>query len=437
MLKTDYLVKFSKLNVAKKHGHKSPHKVCMLLALIDTFESAQAFGLVTPNQFFLPQLQLSYTGYFELFGKDGDHKNPYFPFFHLKSEGFWNLHAMPGQALNLQAAKTISSFKKLNQLLHSVTLAPELFNYLHDPIYRTELTIALVKNLDDELQQGAVSFMAKDWTQEECYATAQAYFDMLHHDIKGEKVNKAEVYRQVAARLVERTPKAVEFKFQNISAVLLDIGWRYIPGLTPAINYQGLLHDVVCNFIKAQPKLIEQIELEPDSNIQIKTPSNILSVLTNPPERRLLESQAPSYRTRSPIKTNFAQRDAKNRHLGKCGEQFVIEYEKARLNAANRSDLAKEIEWTAKEKGDGTGYDVRSFNELTDQELFIEVKTTNSGIYQPFFISDNELEFSVYKADQYSLYRVFSFNQTPSFFILKGNLKEQLELHATQYRARL
>ncbi|MBK8614733.1 MAG: hypothetical protein IPN85_15005 [Flavobacteriales bacterium] len=34
----------------------------------------------------------------------------------------------------------------------------------------------------------------------------------------------------------------------------------------------------------------------------------------------------------------------------------------ARLAAAGRADLAKEVEWVAKTQGDGLGYDIRSFS---------------------------------------------------------------------------
>ena len=117
---------------------------------------------------------------------------------------------------------------------------------------------------------------------------------------------------------------------------------------------------------------------------------------------------------------NYAEKEARNRVLGRRGEEFVLAVEKSRLASLGRTDLARDIEWTSNEKGDGTGYDIRSFEGSTDEELFIEVKTTNSGMYQPFLISRNELLFSEANVDRYALYRVFDFADAPALFNQKG-----------------
>ena len=63
------------------------------------------------------------------------------------------------------------------------------------------------------------------------------------------------------------------------------------------------------------------------------------------------------------------------------------------MNEANRADLAAKIDWVSERCGDGTGYDIMSFEEDAVTR-FIEVKTTNGGSLTPFIISQNELEFS-------------------------------------------
>jgi hypothetical protein len=100
-----------------------------------------------------------------------------------------------------------------------------------------------------------------------------------------------------------------------------------------------------------------------------------------------------------------------------------------------RGDLVDRIEWTSKTHGDDAGYDIRSFNAQTGQELFIEVKTTNSGKYQPFMISDNEVAFSKEHSDQYSLYRVFQFKNDPRIFTLDGCIREHVNLLVREYTA--
>ena len=93
------------------------------------------------------------------------------------------------------------------------------------------------------------------------------------------------------------------------------------------------------------------------------------------------------------------------------------------------------IKWTSKVQGDGTGYDIRSFEGQTDKELFIEVKTTNSGMYQPFLITKNEVCFSKKNSSQYKLYRLFCFSRNPKMFLLPGYVREHVNLEPQLYRA--
>src|SRR5690242_24103 len=97
-----------------------------------------------------------------------------------------------------------------------------------------------------------------------------------------------------------------------------------------------------------------------------------------------------SARTEARIgKFDFAERDAANRGLGKRGEEWVFQIERLRLQRAGASTLAKKVEWTSEAIGDGTGYDIRSF-EPDGRDLFIEVKTTNLGKGHSFIVTANE-----------------------------------------------
>ena len=95
------------------------------------------------------------------------------------------------------------------------------------------------------------------------------------------------------------------------------------------------------------------------------------------------------------------------RKLGEGGKEFVMRFES---------------------KGRRPGYDIRSFEGTTDDELFIEVKTTNPGKYQPFLISANELEFSREQSDKYSLYCFHDFSGNPAVFQLRGLVEDHVDL---------
>ena len=128
------------------------------------------------------------------------------------------------------------------------------------------------------------------------------------------------------------------------------------------------------------------------------------------------------------------EREARNRSLGRAGEEFVVQYERWRRIQRGHERLADRIEHTAKVRGDGAGYDVLSFEE-DGRERFIEVKTTSYGKEAPFFISDGELAFANTHELEFRLYRVFEFRRAPRLFELRGRPDRHCRLDPTTYRA--
>lgn len=100
-----------------------------------------------------------------------------------------------------------------------------------------------------------------------------------------------------------------------------------------------------------------------------------------------------------------AERDFRNRQLGTSGEEFVFNIEQRRLIELDRPDLARKVRRTAKEDGDGAGYDIRSY-EPDGKERLIEVKTTPGAAKTPFFLTRNEVGVATERADAWHLYRV-------------------------------
>ena len=118
------------------------------------------------------------------------------------------------------------------------------------------------------------------------------------------------------------------------------------------------------------------------------------------------------------------------------GEEFALAFERARLLAAGRERLARQVEHVAVTQGDGLGYDIRSF-ETDGADRLVEVKTTRFGIETPFFVSRNEVRVSEAEGEIYHVHRVFTFEKNPRLFILKGNLRRVCELTPVQYVARV
>jgi len=273
-----------------------------------------------------------------------------------------------------------------------------------------------------------------NWTRLECELIVKDYMAMYEHEMHGERYSKAEHRRQLQPRLNNRSEGSIEYKHQNISAVLIGLGFPYISGYKPAGNYQSMLKSVVGSYLSANEEIVIA-----HSDKLVQTPSDVpklidwRTVLTDAPER-LSQTDKNRDCDFTPRKYNYLEREAANSRLGILGEQFILDYERNRLCYLRREDLAEEVEWTSQVKGDGAGYDIRSFDGEKDEELFIEVKTTNSGKYQPFFVTDNEVEFSKTYAAQYAIYRVFQFRDMPRLFTLPGDLKDNANLWPKTYK---
>ncbi|EIM27211.1 HNH endonuclease [Microvirga lotononidis] len=77
----------------------------------------------------------------------------------------------------------------------------------------------------------------RGWTDQELEAAVNAYLEMLEREIRGEAFNKKAMNRELRdGPLAGRTASSVEFRMQNISAVLNDRQLRWLSGYRPAAN---------------------------------------------------------------------------------------------------------------------------------------------------------------------------------------------------------
>lgn len=277
--------------------------------------------------------------------------------------------------------------------------------------------------------------MPKDWSREEVEATVADYLAMLTSDLAGVAYNKAAHRRALVVRLEGRSEQSIEFKHANISQVLIELGLPYIPGYKPRSNYQQLLYEIVADRVASNTELAAVAAASADAPVAVPEVDAILSVVTEPPKGRSQDRQlGDAAKNRRSFHTNYLEREARNRSLGAAGELFVLNFERARLIGAGKDRLAEKIEHTSCERGDGEGFDIRSFEESGADRL-IEVKTTKYGRETPFFVSRNELEVSVSRAPSYHLYRLFGFRVGPRLFVLKGALGETCRLTAASFMA--
>jgi len=270
----------------------------------------------------------------------------------------------------------------------------------------------------------------QDWSDREIDLIVADYFEMLRQELAGERYNKTE-RRRALQQFVGRSDGSIEFKHQNISAVLRELSLPWIWGYKPAKNYQKTaLPAGIERYLDAQPSFVSAEAPLPSAGLA----ESAIIYLNPAPQIVNSEPGTTAEMRRLVRKFDPAARDARNRALGKQGEKKVLEDECARLRLWGRADLARKVEWTSEERGDGAGYDIRSF-DARGRERLLEVKTTTGTRTTPFFISENEFSFSEERPDAFRLVRLYQFGHEPGGFELRPPLDKSVNLKPTNYRA--
>ena len=270
------------------------------------------------------------------------------------------------------------------------------------------------------------------WTDEENDLIVADYFAMLAEDIAGHRYNKAEHRRALLPLLNQRSEGSVEFKHQNISAVLKGLGEDWIPGYKPAFNFQVTLVDAIARWLALNSAWLDRPSaVRPPTGLAEAAPIwfGPPPTLSNQPPPQELEQMLHIAR-----KFDVAARDERNRALGRAGEERVLAHERALLRTAGRVDLAGQVRWVSEEDGDGAGYDIASFAPNGSARL-IEVKTTNGWERTPFHISRNELAVAEERRSEWSLIRLWGFAREPKAFELHPPLDAHVSLTATSFQA--
>jgi hypothetical protein len=274
--------------------------------------------------------------------------------------------------------------------------------------------------------------MSNAWADDENELVVADYFAMLSKDIAGCTYSKTEHRRRLLPLLRNRSEGSVEFKHQNISAVLKGLGEDWITGYKPAFNFQMSLVDAVARWLALNP---DWHSIPPTgqfvsgfqeaSQLWIGPPPT----LSNHPAPQELEQMLHIAR-----KFDVAGKDERNRALGRAGEELVLAHERTTLAQAGRPDLAREVRWISDEDGDGAGFDIASFKPDGSPRL-LEVKTTNGWDRTPFYLSRNELAVADERRADWLIFRLWNFSREPKAFELYPPLDAHISLTPTTFQA--
>lgn len=115
-----YIKKFNSLRQGVTKYGKAPHKPVLLITFIELFEK----GEIIENKVFIsPELVGYFKESFSLLVKTGHSTDFFLPFYHLSSEGFWNIKTKLGADLKVY----ISSFNRLNEIADYGYFSEDLF----------------------------------------------------------------------------------------------------------------------------------------------------------------------------------------------------------------------------------------------------------------------------------------------------------------------
>ena len=194
--------------------------------------------------------------------------------------------------------------------------------------------------------------------------------------------------------------------------------------ITADCYYDENLNILTQDFIYAVARHLDQAVL-------VATPTtteiNETSVLST---ELTISADQVSFRGRT---VNFIQNGIDNKRLGDLGELWVMKYEIEKLQNTKKHNLVDQIKHTSKDEGDGTGFDIQSF-DINGNKIFIEVKTTKGRQNSTFFVTRNELERSKIEKNNYYLYRLYNYNEqteTADLLIIQGDLTNICEFPTT------
>src|ERR1700720_2783690 len=101
-----------------------------------------------------------------------------------------------------------------------------------------------------------------DWQADELDAIVADYFAMLAEDLSGRPYIKSR-HSEVLMAQIGRTHRSVEFKHQNISAVLDELGMPWIPGYKPKRNYQNAIFGAIDRYLTEHPAIFQPLPITP------------------------------------------------------------------------------------------------------------------------------------------------------------------------------
>ncbi|MBL1408700.1 HNH endonuclease [Sphingobacterium faecale] len=276
-----YVHSFSKLKRDMKNGG-APHKPILLLAVIKLFEEGTYFS----NQLLIvPELVASFKRIWSQLVITKHDPILALPFYHMRSEPFWELIANPGCEIWIESKSSMRSFNNLNAAVKCAWIDDDLVVVLSDPSCRAILKETLLDTYFSETKSSYV----------DCDGMIELDVSVLN-ETSEEYRQKIEILKRTVARE----------SYQEEIFVRCGIFKREIPKLynnTCAIS--GMRVDATINI-----SLLDACHIVPFSEGQDDSISNGIALCPNLHRAfdRGIISISDDYRVI--VKSNFVENDA-------------------------------------------------------------------------------------------------------------------------------
>jgi len=215
-----YSAKFQSLRRAPGPEQPRPHKPVMLLAVLSLADNGQ---LLNNMIFYAEELLELFKRYFDVVRLPTDQCTPLNPFFRMKSEGFWQLHAVRGQEAIVAAMRDPGGVGFLMANVAYASLDNDLFNLISQPATREALRIAIIEQYFDKHkaallalcgEESSIGKVREEWRDCE-YQVGRADAGDISKPVRSavfaRTVRKAYDYRCAAC--------GIRFRYENVTLI--------------------------------------------------------------------------------------------------------------------------------------------------------------------------------------------------------------------------
>jgi len=190
-----YIELFKDIKVHISDGKRSPHKICMILAMLDL---ANAGGLENNKIFFAPALLERYLSYFLSTKSNKDKPNPQYPFVYLSGKlnnrelSFWHLKKIDADIL----MKSGGEYQYIKENIEFAYLSDDLFQLIQNPKNVKALEDALCTFWFDRANEDLKSIVEKN------NQISQYEKEIRQGDTAKSKINTSDFIRSPAFRKI-------------------------------------------------------------------------------------------------------------------------------------------------------------------------------------------------------------------------------------------